>query len=70
MLTSHSFEIESWRNATGIVPDEPKELENLLGQIIALEESVEAGQQETGQEKSRKIESDRAKAGDIRLKAM
>ena len=56
--------------ATGIVPDEPMELENLLEQIIALEESAEAEQQETCQEKNRKIESDRAKAEDIRLKAM
>ena len=56
--------------ATGIVPDEPTELENLLEQIIALEESAEAEQQETCQEKNRKIESDRAKAEDIRLKAM
>ena len=57
------------QKATGIVPDELKELENLLGQVIALEESAEAGQQGTGQENSRKIESHRAKDGDIRLKA-
>ena len=56
--------------ATGIVPDEPTELENLLEQIIALEESAEAEQQETGREKNRTIESDKAKAEDIRLKAM
>ena len=55
--------------ATGIVPDEPTEL-NLLEQIIALDESAELEQLETGREKSRKIESDRAKAKDIRLKAM
>ena len=34
--------------ATGVVPDEPTELENLLEQIFALEESAEAEQQETG----------------------
>lgn len=55
--------------ATGIVPDELKELENLLGQVIALEESAKAGQQETGPENSRKIESHRANDGDIRLNA-
>ena len=55
---------------TGIVPDDLTELENLLEQIIALEESAEAEQQETGREKNRKIESDRAKAEDIRLKEM
>ena len=56
--------------ATGIVPDELTELENLLEQIIALEESAEAEQQEAGREKNRNIDSDRPKAEDIRLKAM
>lgn len=42
----------------------------MLEQIIALEESAEAEQQETGRKKSWKIASDRAKAEDIRLKAM
>ena len=55
--------------ATGIVPDQLKELENLLGQVIALEESAKAGQQETGPENSQKIESHRANDGDIRLNA-
>ena len=53
--------------ATGIVPDELKELEKLLGQVIALEESAKTKQQETGPENSRKIESHRANDGDIRL---
>ena len=66
----HKKKLRAEENATGIVPDEPTELENLLEQIIALEESAEAEQQETCQEKNRKIESDRAKAEDIRLKAM
>ena len=56
--------------ATGIVPDELTELENLLEQIIALEESAEAEQQEAGREKNRNIDSDRPKAEDIRLKTM
>lgn len=42
----------------------------MLEQIIALEESAEAEQQETGRKKSWKIASDRAKAEDIKLKAM
>ena len=66
----HKKKLRAEEKATGIVPDEPTELENLLEQIIALEESAEAEQQETGREKNRKIESDRAKAEDIRLKAM
>ena len=68
--TRHKKKLRAEEKATGIVPDEPTELENLLEQIIALEESAEAEQQETGREKNRKIESDRAKAEDIRLKAM
>ena len=66
----HKKKLRAEEKASGIVPDEPTELENLLEQIIALEESAEAEQQETGREKSRKIENDRAKAEDIRLKAM
>ena len=60
----HKKKLGAEEKATGIAPDEPiaTELENLLEQIIALEESAEAEQQETGREKSRKIESDRAKA--------
>ena len=56
--------------ASGITPDEPTEMENLLEQIIALEESAEAEQQEMDWEKSRKVENDRGKAEDVRLKAM
>ncbi|XP_068735661.1 trichohyalin-like [Montipora capricornis] len=66
----HKKKLRAEEKARGIVPDEPTELENLLEQIIALEQSAEAEQQETVREKSRKIESDRAKAEDIRLKAM
>ncbi|CAH3118764.1 unnamed protein product, partial [Porites lobata] len=66
----HKKKLRAEEKATGIVPDGPTELENLLEQIIALEESAETEQQETGREKNRKIESDRAKAEDIRLKAM
>ena len=61
MLTSDLLEIMLEYYKTGIKRNE---------QIIALEESAEAEQQETGREKNRKIESDGAKAEDIRLKAM
>ncbi|CAH3192182.1 unnamed protein product, partial [Porites evermanni] len=56
--------------ATGITPDEPTELENLLDMIIALEESGEAELQETQGTASKKRQYDRAKAEDVRLKAM
>ena len=52
----HKKKLRAEEKATGIVPDEPTELENLLEQIIALEESAEAEQQETGREKNRQIE--------------
>lgn len=67
----HKKKLRAEEKATGIVPDEPTELKNLLEQIIAWNwESAEAEQQETGREKNREIESDRAKAEDSRLKAM
>ena len=66
----HKKKIRAEDKATGITPDEPTELENLLEQIITLDESAEVEQQEIGREKSRKIQSDRAKAEDVRLKAM
>lgn len=56
--------------ASGITPEEPTEWKNLLEQIIALEESAEAENQGIDREKSRKVEINRGKAEDVRLKAM
>ncbi|CAH3133179.1 unnamed protein product, partial [Porites lobata] len=50
--------------ASGIAPDEPSELENLLDTIIALEERSEAESQELRAERNEKCENDRAKAED------
>ena len=66
----HKRKVRAEEKATGIAPDEPTELDNLLDTIIALEESADAQSQEVSAEKSEKIESDRAKAEDARLKAM
>ena len=54
---------------SGTTP-ERTELDNALEQIIAMEESAEMEQQENGDDKREKIERDRAKAEDMRLKAM
>lgn len=44
----HKKKLRAEKKATGVVPDELTELENLLEQIIALGERAEAEQQETG----------------------
>ena len=69
LFTSIGFLLAE-EKATGITPDEPTELENLLDMIIALEESGEAELQETQGTASKKLQYDRAKAEDVRLKAM
>ena len=56
--------------ATGITPDEPTELVNLLDMIIALEESGKAEFQETQGTASKKLQYNRVKVKDVRLKAM
>ena len=56
--------------ATGIAPDEPSELDNALDTIIALEESADAEVHEADTVRAKKVESERAKAESIRLKAM
>ena len=67
LVYKHKKKLQAEEKATGITPDEPTELENLLDKIIALEESGEAELQETS---SKKLQYDRAKAEDVRLKAM
>ena len=59
------------RQCKSLHNDEPTELENLLDMIIALEESGEAELQETQGTASKKTSIlVRAKAKDVRLKAM
>ena len=70
LVNKHKRKIRAEENASGIAPDEPSELENLLDTIIALEESSEAESQVLRAEKNEKCENDRAKAEDARLKAM
>ena len=70
LVYKHKKKLLAEEKATGITPDEPTELENLLDMIIALEESGEAELQETQGTASKKRQYDRAKAEDVRLKAM
>ena len=59
LVYKHKKKLLAKEKATVITPDEPTQLENLLDMIIALEEKT-----------SKKLQHDRAKAGDVRLKAM
>ena len=70
LVYKHKKKLLEQEKATGITPDEPTELENLLDMIIALEESGEAELQETPGTASKKRQYDRSKAEDVRLKAM
>ena len=70
LVNKHKRKIRSEEKASGIAPDEPSELENLLETVIALEESADAESQELRAEKNEKCENNRAKAEDTRLKAM
>ena len=47
LVYKHKKKLLAEEKATGITPDEPTELENLLDMIIALEESGEAELQGT-----------------------
>ena len=58
--------VRAEERATGIAPDEPSELDNLLEQIISLEESTESDDKA----KADKAKADKAKAEDVRMKAM
>ncbi|XP_073248894.1 uncharacterized protein [Porites lutea] len=70
LVYKHKKKLLAEEKATGITPDEPTEIENLLDMIIALEESGEAELQERQGTASKKHQYDRAKAEDVRLKAM
>ena len=70
LVNNHKRKVRAEEKASGIAPDEPSELENLLDTIIALEESSEAESQVLRAEKNEKCENDRTKAEDARLMAM
>ena len=70
LVYKHKKRLQAEEKATGVTSDEPTELENLLDTIIALEENGEAELQETQGTSSKKLQYDRAKAEDVRLKAM
>ena len=59
LVYKHKNKLLAKEKETVITPDEPTELENLLDMTIALEEKT-----------SKKLQYDRAKAEDVRLKAM
>ena len=70
LVNKHKRKLRAEEKASGIAPDEPSELENLLDTIITLEESADAESKESRAEKNEKCENDRAKAEDARFKAM
>ncbi|CAH3016966.1 unnamed protein product [Porites evermanni] len=70
LVYKHKKKLLAEEKATGLTPDEPTELENLLDMIIVLEENGEAELQETQGTARKKLQYDRAKAEDVRLKAM
>ena len=47
LVYKHKKKLQAEEKATGVTPDEPTELENLLDTIQALEESREGQLQET-----------------------
>ena len=68
LVNKHKRKVRAEEKASGIAPDEPSELENLLDTIIALEESSEAESPGLRVEKNEKCEKDRAKAEVERLR--
>ena len=56
--------------SSGIAPPEPTELENLIEEIMALEETADAEMKEDDESVKGKAEKEKAKATDIRLKAL
>ena len=52
LVNKHKRKVRAEEKASGIAPDEPSELENLLDTIIALEESSEAESPELRVEKN------------------
>ena len=56
--------------SSGIAPPEPTELENLVEEILALEETADAEMKEDDESVKGKAEKESAKATDMRLKAL
>ena len=66
LVNKHKKEIRVEERASGISPDEPSELDELIHLIIALEEN--APTDTCSKDKAEK--DDRAKAEDVKMKAM
>ena len=66
LVNKHKRKVRAEEKASGIAPDEPSELENLLDTIIASEESSEAESQELRVEKNVKTTKQRQKMRDKR----
>ena len=56
--------------SSGIAPPEPTELEILVEEIVALEETADAEMKEDDESVKGKAENEKAKATDMRLKAL
>ena len=69
-VNMHKKELRHEEKASGITPDEPSDLDLALNTIIALEESPDTKVNDADFALKEKIESDRAKAEGIRLKAL
>ena len=66
LVNKHKKTIRAEERPSGISPDEPSELDELIQQIIALEKSAPTDTR--SKDKAEKV--DRAKAEDVRMKAM
>ena len=58
------------KRSSGIAPPEPTELENLVEEIMALEETADAEMKEDDESVKGKAKKEKAKATDMRLKAL
>ena len=56
--------------SSGIAPPEPTELEILVEEIVALEETADADMKEDDESVKGKAENEKVKATDMRLKAL
>ena len=63
LVNKYKRKIRAEESASGISPDEPSELDELIQQVIALEESAPT-------DTCSKDKADKAKAEDVRMKAM
>ena len=70
LINRYKKKMRAEANASGIAPDEPSELDSMLEEIVALEETAVLDQQVIDDEKRDSLEKDREKAQDMRHKAM